>query len=199
MELDVALRLPRDTETVSVVRSFGADALRRLGVTEHCVDDIRLALSEAVTNVLELASSDDDYEVRLRVRDGTCVVTVVDCGRGFDAGALASSMPGPSSPRGRGVAIMRAVLDGVGFDSHPEHGTIAHLTKQLEVVPGSPLDRLRQTRSVAGAEVDVDRLPDQVRLPGALLAEPAGDRGESVADVGGVDADGAVEGELLSQ
>ena len=143
MELDVALRLPRDSETVAVVRSFSADGLRRLGVTDQCVDDIRLALSEAVTNVLDHATTDDDYEVRLVVRGRVCVMTVVDCGRGFDADALASSMPDPSSARGRGVAIMRAVLDGVRFESHAERGTIAHLTKHLEIVPGSPLDRLR--------------------------------------------------------
>jgi len=143
VELDVALSLPRDAATVSVVRALSVDALRRLGVTEECIDDIRLALSEAVTNVVDHAANDDAYEVRLAIQDHTCTVTVLDTGRGFDAAALSSAAPDPSSPRGRGVAIMRAVLDSVRFESHPERGTIAHLVKRVEVVPGSPLDLLR--------------------------------------------------------
>lgn len=122
MELDVALSLPRDTATVSVVRALVADDLRRLGVTEECIDDIRLALSEAVTNVLDHAASQDEYEVRIGIRGRTCTIDVVDCGTGFDAAALATAMPDPSSPRGRGVAIMRAVLDGVRFDRTPSAG-----------------------------------------------------------------------------
>lgn len=142
MELDVALSLPRDAATVAVARALAADALRRLGVTGECIDDIRLALSEAVTNVLDHATTEDDYEVRLTVRDGVCSVIVVDCGKGFDAASLVTAMPDPSSPRGRGVAIMRAVLDNVRFEPHPEKGTVAYLTKRLEVEPGSPLDLL---------------------------------------------------------
>jgi serine/threonine-protein kinase RsbW len=130
VELDVALSLPRD-------------ALRRLGVIEECIEDIRLALSEAVTNVLDHAGSEDDYEVRLAVRDDICSIAIVDCGTGFDASSLASAMPDPLSPRGRGVAIMRAVLDGVRFETHRESGMVAHLTKRIDLVPDSPLDRLR--------------------------------------------------------
>lgn len=143
MELDVALSLPRDTATVSMVRALVVDNLRRLGVTEECIDDIRLALSEAVTNVVQHASTDDDYEVRLEVRDGECAVTVRDRGRGFDFTTLGDGWPDPDSPRGRGLAIMRSVLDNIRFEPHPEQGTIAHLVKHVEVLPGSPLDRLR--------------------------------------------------------
>jgi len=143
VELDVALSLPRDAATAAVVRAITTDALRRLGVVEECIEDIRLALSEAVTNVLDHAGSEDDYEVRLTVRDEICSIAVVDCGTGFDASSLASAMPDPFSPRGRGVAIMRAVLDGVRFETHPERGMVAHLTKRIDLVPDSPLDRLR--------------------------------------------------------
>lgn len=142
MELDVALSLPRDAVTVSMVRAIVVDNLRRLGVTDACIDDIRLALSEAVTNVVEHATTDDDYELRLEVRDGECAVTVRDRGRGFDFAALGDVMPDPNSARGRGVAIMRAVLDTVRFEPHAEQGTIAHMVKRLDVLPGSPLDRL---------------------------------------------------------
>ena len=51
-------------------------------------------------------------------------------------------MPNPGSPRGRGVAIMRAVMDQVDFRSEPEAGTIVHLVKDLELEPDGALARL---------------------------------------------------------
>jgi len=44
-----------------------ANALITFGVAPGCVDDIRLALSEACTNVIDHAAANDGYEVRLEV------------------------------------------------------------------------------------------------------------------------------------
>ena len=52
MHLDVAVCLPRESETVSLIRTVVTHALRTLGVTSSCIDDVRLALSEAATNVV---------------------------------------------------------------------------------------------------------------------------------------------------
>jgi len=52
-------------------------------------------------------------------------------------------MPDVDSPRGRGVAIMRAVMDSVEFVSEPETGTIVHLVKTLSGYSGAAFSRLR--------------------------------------------------------
>lgn len=142
MELVVAVCLPRESETVAVVRRVVTNALGGFGVTQECIDDIRLALSEACTNVIEHASDDDDYEVRLEVDQMRCSISVRNAGNGFDANALSDVMPDPSSPRGRGVAIMRAVMDVVDFRSEPATGTIVHLVKSLSFESGSLFARL---------------------------------------------------------
>ena len=139
MNLKIALCLPRDGKTVSLVRAVAADALARFGVTRECSDDIGLALSEACANVIRHADESDEYEVRLEVDDLRCAITVIDTGRGLDVGDLTSAMPEPSSPGGRGVALMRALTDQVDFTSEPESGTIVHLVKMLTVSPGAPL------------------------------------------------------------
>lgn len=150
MNLEVAVCLPRDAETVGLVRGVVANALRSLGVTPGCVDDIRLALSEACTNVIEHAAADDEYEVRIEVDEGRCAISVRNTGLGFDATALAGVMPDESSPRGRGVAIMLAVMDRVEFRSEPETGTILRLVKTLLVEPDGPLARLRRSATPPG-------------------------------------------------
>jgi serine/threonine-protein kinase RsbW len=144
VKLDVAICLPQESETVALIRGVVTSALRTLGVTEDCVDDIRLALSEAATNVLDHVEGDDQYEVRLQVDGDVCEISVTNTGDGFDAAQLSGELPDQTSPRGRGVAIMRAVMDHVELRSEPEAGTIVHLVKTLTVDVGGPLDRLRQ-------------------------------------------------------
>jgi serine/threonine-protein kinase RsbW len=139
MRLTVAVSLPRDSSTVGVVRDVVASALQSFGVTPDCVHDIRLALSEACTNVIEHAAFDDEYEVRLDVGDRLCSVTVTDTGTGLDAHELEGVLPDDTSPGGRGVAIMRAVMDHVEFTSEPETGSVVHLVKGLTFNQGAPV------------------------------------------------------------
>ena len=143
MKLDVALCLPQEVESVALIRVVIGDALVRLGITEDCVADIRLALSEACTNVLEHAGAEDEYEVRLHVADDTCEIRVLDTGQHLDAAALDGIMPDTDSANGRGVAIMHAVMDQVAFTSMPEIGTIVLLVKRLDIDRDGPLARLR--------------------------------------------------------
>lgn len=150
MNLKFAVCLPRDAETVGIVRGVVANALRSFGVTPGCVEDISLALSEACTNVIEHAAADDLYEVHLEVDETHCAISVKNTGIGFDSTALAGVMPGIDSPRGRGVAIMRAVMDQVEFSSEPETGTIVHLVKTLSVDAGAPFARLRRPTEPPG-------------------------------------------------
>lgn len=144
MNLEFAVCLPRDAETVGLVRAVVANALRSLGVRPGCIDDIRLALSEACTNVIEHAAADDEYEVRLEVDETRCAISVKNTGIGFDAKARAGVMPDVVSPRGRGVAIMRAVMDSVEFGSEPDTETIVQFVKTHAVDSDAALSRLRQ-------------------------------------------------------
>jgi serine/threonine-protein kinase RsbW len=144
MRIDVAVCLPQEAETVALIRGAVTSTLSLFGVDEECVEDIRLALSEACTNVIEHAHATDEYEVRVQVDDDRCEISVKNAGDGFDFAALEGQMPGGESARGRGVAIMRAVMDQVRFSSEPREGTIVHLVKQLDVRDGGAMDRLRR-------------------------------------------------------
>ena len=156
MDLDVAICLPREAETVGLIRGIVTDALAKLGVTRDCVGDIGLALSEACTNVVDHAAVDDEYEVRFRLDDRKCEISVTNTGTNFDADTLAHVMPDAASARGRGVAIMRAVMDNVAFRSEPEAGTVVHLVKNVELRDDGPLRRLQRSRHRArqGAGAD---------------------------------------------
>lgn len=136
------LCLPRDSSTLSVVRHITASALEELGVVPEEIGDVILALTEAAANVVKHSGADDQYEVHLVIENNTCEIRVVDSGRGFDSDSLGVNMAGPSEERGRGMALMAALVDSVRFESRPEAGTIVHLVKDLSLRPDGALRRL---------------------------------------------------------
>jgi serine/threonine-protein kinase RsbW len=150
--LDFAVCLPKEAETVWLVRTVVKGGLRTFGVTQDCIDDICLALSEACTNVVDHAVLDDEYEVRLQVDEYNCAISVKNTDENFDASGLEDVMPSATSPRGRGVAIMRAVMDQVAFDPEPAAGTIVNLVKGLSVEPDGLIHRLRRKKESGSLE-----------------------------------------------
>ena len=142
MEIKFTLVLPRDELSVPVVRRVLRASMSTLGVADACVEDIEVALTEACTNVLDHAHGDDEYEIIAGLDGDQCVIDVVDTGRGFDAERLGQAEAAPSDEEGRGIQLIRALVDKVHFRSRPETGTIVHLEKALEFDKDSAIQRL---------------------------------------------------------
>jgi len=145
MQIIIALLLPRDEQTVPVSRHIAANAMAEIGVAEDSTHDIAVALTEACTNVLKHSGPGDEYEVSLEVDEDQCVIRVVDTGRGFDAASLDFGHARNSAEQGRGIELMRTLVDQVRFISKPEAGTIVHLEKTLEFDDRSFVGRTRAT------------------------------------------------------
>ncbi len=128
MEINLKLQLPRDEASIPVARHLCRNALRGIGVDPDCGDDIEVALSEACTNALKHSGAGAEYTVRVGLDDRCCFITVIDTGEGFDG---RSSSSDPAAEQGRGVELMRALVDRVDFESDPVSGTIVRLEKDL--------------------------------------------------------------------
>ena len=142
MEITFELRLPRDVATVPLVRTICRDAMNRLGVSPDCTNDVTLALTEACANVVNHAGGESEYSVNVELSPDSCHIRVIDMGRGIDGADLLRVMPGDEEFRGRGIALMKLLVDRIRFESAPEAGTIVHLQKHLELLAESPLARL---------------------------------------------------------
>ena len=114
VDMKFSLALPREALSVPVIRKVLGDALRGLGVSQVCLADILVAAS--------------DFEVAACIDDDTCVLKISDNGRGFREVPRRSK---PDDESGRGIKIMRALLDGVDVDSRPGRGTVVYLHKRL--------------------------------------------------------------------
>ncbi len=150
MEIHFSLCLPRDEESVPVVRHLCRDALLELGVRQPCVEDVELAVTEACTNVLKhAAGTGDEYEVSVAVAEDDCFIRIVDSGEGFDHESVDRvNAAGSGAESGRGVFLMAALVDDLKFTSKPETGTIVHLEKKLQLEETSVIRRLRRTSGV---------------------------------------------------
>jgi serine/threonine-protein kinase RsbW len=141
--INFSLSLPRDEASVPVVRRLCKSALDDLGVHETCVSDIELAVTEACTNVLKHANGTDAiYETTVEINDKDCTIRVIDAGSGFDASTHGRQRAPGSAESGRGIHLIRALVDSAQFTSRPQDGTMVHLEKKLVLNPNSILQRL---------------------------------------------------------
>jgi serine/threonine-protein kinase RsbW len=137
MEINLQLVLPRDEQSVPLVRHISGFALREVEVLAECRDDIELALSEACTNVLAHAGPGDSYEVHVGIDEAVCAIRVIDAGHGFDYETLSRDGADETAEGGRGIDLMHALVDRVHFESRKESGTVVLLEKRLQYAEGA--------------------------------------------------------------
>jgi serine/threonine-protein kinase RsbW len=147
MQLQLELDLPRDKLSVPVIRRVLGNSLRTLGVVDDCIDDIEVALSEACTNVLDHAQDGEVYHVRASIDEASCVLEVIDRGGGFDDAALGHADAMSDAETGRGIQLMRRLVDSVSFEPRSKGGTVVHLRKALQFDDDAPGRRLATSES----------------------------------------------------
>lgn len=148
MEIKLTLALPRDELSVPVARRVLRQAMDVLGVRKGITSDIEVALTEACTNVLDHAEGAEEYEVSAGIDGDVCVIEVIDRGPGqFDPEALGLADADGNAEEGRGIQLMRALVDRVHFDSRAQVGTVVHLEKRLEWHDDSVIKALTEGRA----------------------------------------------------
>jgi serine/threonine-protein kinase RsbW len=171
MQMSVTLQLPRDALSIPVMRGVLTASMRSIRVEQECIDDIAVAITEACTNVLELSLDDDKYEVTARITESCAEIAVIDTGHGFDADSLGHTPADSSAESGRGIQLMRALVDRVAFESRPASGTVVHLQKNLKLQPDSPLWAMPAFHGRSGHEDDPQGQQEVLAERGALLDE----------------------------
>ena len=109
--------------------------MRKLDTANETEDEVAIALHEALENaVIHGNHENPERQVYVSCRcsmDGEVLITVRDEGAGFDT----STGPDPSEDtrlvltHGRGLQLMRALMDEVSFD---ENGTVVRIRKRMK-------------------------------------------------------------------
>lgn len=118
----VVLELPARAEYLLLARLAATGVGRSVGLSEETVADLKLAVTEAVANVVRHAypdGADLGVTLELYALDGRVEAVVTDRGRGLDHVdvPLPDTEPGEG---GMGLSIIRAIADEVELTVGPE-------------------------------------------------------------------------------
>lgn len=121
-----------ETGDLYAMRVTLREALERRA-DEAVVGDVLVATQEAVTNSLRSTSrSARAVKVRLRLDDNVVWVEVEDRGRWLPAAPAASAVPPLETTHGRGLYLMRNLMDVVEISSRGA-GSLVRMAKRLAV------------------------------------------------------------------
>ena len=109
----ISLVLPSSAEYVMLARLVAGQVGRLAGFEPEDVYDLKLAVTEAVTNVIRHAAV-ASYEVEYRVLPRAVEVTVTDAGGGFRVAELTGE---PDEQGGFGLTVIRNLVDALVLDS----------------------------------------------------------------------------------
>jgi anti-sigma regulatory factor (Ser/Thr protein kinase) len=115
---DVRLTVPARPENVAVVRHLLGGLAEALRLPASVVDDMRLAVTEACTNVVRHAYAGRDGLMEVLIRPGPHALQVVVADRGRGIGPTTDSA-GP----GLGLPLIAALTDSLEIQHGPERGS----------------------------------------------------------------------------
>jgi len=113
-----------DPELMPEVEQFVLDVAEEIGLNENKFNNISLAVAEAISNSIKHGNKNDKNKkvfIKIEVKNDQMIVTLKDEGTGFDP----NTIPDPTKPEnilkesGRGVHIMRSLLDDLRFNFTP--------------------------------------------------------------------------------
>ena len=114
-----SLTLPSSPGYVLLARLVVAQVGRLAGFGPEDVYDLKLAGTEAATNVIRHAAV-ESYEIEYRVLEQAVEITVIDTGGGFNVADLTRA---PDGQGGFGLAVISDLVDELVLDSTQGGGT----------------------------------------------------------------------------
>jgi anti-sigma regulatory factor (Ser/Thr protein kinase) len=124
---DVRLTLPARAEGVAVVRQALAGLADALDFDAAVLADMKMAVSEACTNVVVHAygERDGELEVEMAVDESALLIVVRDQGKGIDRDAPRSD---DVPALGLGLPLIAALSDAFELGGEPGQGTEVRMT-----------------------------------------------------------------------
>jgi serine/threonine-protein kinase RsbW len=127
----VTVIIPGSLDFLRVVDRVSATVVEHMGFDENEQHAISISVIEACTNAIEHGCVCNDTKtvtVSFDMTGDSLKVTVVDPGSGFDPAGVKCDIGTSVEERGRGFAIIKALMDDVEFDF--EKGTTITMTKR---------------------------------------------------------------------
>jgi anti-sigma regulatory factor (Ser/Thr protein kinase) len=126
------LTIPSDPRMLSVVRAFIEAVCETEDMDRSTVHNIVLAAGEAVSNIIRHAhreKQDASLQICCRLTPETVEILLLDEGEPFDLDAVPYMDPGELRVGGRGVFLMRSLMDELSCQCLPK-GNVLRMVKR---------------------------------------------------------------------
>jgi len=136
------LTIPSVPDRITQVDEFLESSLREAQIQSETISDIAIAVTELVNNAIDHGNAGDPEKsvtIQLSIGAKDVVVNITDEGGGFDEGRIADPLAQENLMRevGRGVFIVRHLMDEVEIKTIPGRGTTVRIKKVLNTAANS--------------------------------------------------------------
>ncbi|MBD3234478.1 MAG: ATP-binding protein [candidate division Zixibacteria bacterium] len=131
--------IPSDQVYLQELDEFLEETLRNFSMAEGDIADVAISVTELVNNAIVHGNASDPdkmVDVEMILKDSSVEITVTDEGDGIDL----SDIPDPLSDEnilketGRGIFIVRSLMDEVDITAGKDGGTVVRLVKKFDPV-----------------------------------------------------------------
>jgi serine/threonine-protein kinase RsbW len=134
--ISLEIEIPTQTRYLGLIGNIGEQLARDLseytGDHDLLAYNLNLVLTEALSNVIKYAGgASEALRVCIRVEGGSLSIEVYDQGEGFEFDKLPYDEPEALAERGRGMFIIRQLMDSVDYYKTKD-GNVLEMKKKLE-------------------------------------------------------------------
>jgi serine/threonine-protein kinase RsbW len=131
----VLLTIGSRLENLAVVHALIEGLARQHDLDEETTTALQVAVIEAGTNAIQhgnVFATDKLVLFEFRIHPDEVCVWVKDYGKGFDPKKVVdpTAQSALLDPHGRGLYLMRSMVDDVSFETREDHGTTVCLKKR---------------------------------------------------------------------
>lgn len=137
------LTIPSDLRLLAVARAFIEAVCQAAGMDRSTIHAVVLAADEAANNVIRHAHRDKPdalLQIECYLHADGIEIRLFDEGEPFDLGAVPDLDPAELRVGGRGVFLMRTLMDEISCQPRAEGGNVVRLVKRYPSTspPASP-------------------------------------------------------------
>ncbi|MCF6179314.1 MAG: ATP-binding protein [Geopsychrobacter sp.] len=136
-KVEVDITIPNQTRYLGLIGRIGEDLVHSLGRytgdREVLAYHLNLVLTEAITNAICHANENDpekQIQIQISATEETLNIKVFDEGSGFDLAELSASEMSDTDECGRGIHIIRRLMDRVHYRRSAD-GNVLEMIKKL--------------------------------------------------------------------
>ena len=129
--IEVDIRVPNQTRYLGLIGRIGKDLAMELarekGERKTLAQHLDVVLTEAMTNAIRHAHEGDPEKtvhISISITDDELCIRVYDHGQGFDLNSLPAREPEELEERGRGIYIIRCLMDTVVYRRSREYNVL---------------------------------------------------------------------------